>query len=419
MRSEVTDERDWLLRRDFLEKRGYRLRFEVYRVLPGEVKAEDSQRGYDLSEYLKAKPAIRTPISASKPAFPTASPRRSMDAQRVSDGSEVLLQSVSTAEHPQEVEIARLLSSPPHSGHPRNHSIPILDILDDPLDPDRHILVMVRCVGIDDSAFDTVGEVVDCLRQIFQSIEYMHEHFIAHRDCNSLNFVQDPTRLYPDGFHPVVIHYGRKNRTIVGKITRTECWPRYFAITCDLSRQYDPANGRASRRHGSPSECNPFPTDIYFLGNMIKKDFLYVTPLHHPEWVSVSLRPSAHRPLLFLQPLIDEMTLPDPASRPTIGEAIQKLDDLCGRLSNWELRQPGVRMAWYDRLEQRFRQFGRMVRGVKPVPVYVPRTDRVSLSGEMRAFYTQRAEVVEDGDEEKKERQEFEIGGTVEYSAIV
>ncbi|KAJ7624726.1 hypothetical protein FB45DRAFT_796671, partial [Roridomyces roridus] len=320
-RPEVTYERDWLLRRDFLEKSGYRLRPKFY---PG-MKLKEL-RGRDLSEY-GAKHARRS----------------IMDAQRISDGSQVLLKSVSTAEHPEEVGIARLLASPPHAGHSRNHSIPILDILDDPLDSDRHILVMVRCVRIDDPAFDTVGEVVDCLKQTFESIEYMHEHFIAHRDCNSLNFVQDPTRLYPDGFHPVITHYGRKYRTIARTITRTECWPRYYAIDYGLSRQYDPAHGPPledvilggdqsppEHQDGSPFECNPFPTDVYFLGNMIKEDFLYS---------ELGLQtPTPHPPLLFLQPLIDEMTLPDPAKRPTIGEAIQKLDDLCGRLSNWELR---------------------------------------------------------------------------------
>lgn len=90
-------------------------------------------------------------------------------AERVSDGCEVMLKVTSTTLHPLEVEIgSRLFSSPQHAGNPRNHCVPIVDVLQDPDDLDKQIIVMPRLVPFDFPAFDTVGEVVDCFRQIFE-----------------------------------------------------------------------------------------------------------------------------------------------------------------------------------------------------------------------------------------------------------
>ncbi|KAJ7617961.1 hypothetical protein FB45DRAFT_1034196 [Roridomyces roridus] len=139
----------------------------------------------------------------------------------ISDGAPVLVKSVSSSVHPEEVRIACLLTSPPHVGRPRNHSIPIWDVLNDPLlDADKQRIVMPLCVRITRPVFDTVGEVVDCIRQIFEGIEYMHEHFIAHRDCNWLNVVQDATGLYPEGFHPVSPFYDREYKLRAHVLTR-------------------------------------------------------------------------------------------------------------------------------------------------------------------------------------------------------
>lgn len=107
-------------------------------------------------------------------------------------------------------------------------------------------------------------------------------------DCTQRNFVQDPTQLLPAGYHPVLTWQDPTAYHLAKYITRTECWPRYFIIDFGLSMRYDPANGPPSElavrggdksapehygRH--PSMPNPFPTDIYYLGNMLKEDFLY------------------------------------------------------------------------------------------------------------------------------------------------
>ncbi|KAK7052142.1 hypothetical protein R3P38DRAFT_1637170 [Favolaschia claudopus] len=152
-----------------------------------------------------------------------------MDAVRISDDTKVQLKAVSSKVHPHEVEIAQLFSSPPHIGHPRNHCIPILDVLSDPEDPDGKIIVMPMLVRFREPGFETVGEVIACWRQIFEGIHYMHENFVAHRDCGSNNIMQDPTNLYPDGFHPVRTWMAASYKGFARYITRTECWPRWAA----------------------------------------------------------------------------------------------------------------------------------------------------------------------------------------------
>ena len=65
-----------------------------------------------------------------------------MDATRLSDGIHVTLKTVDTSVHPFEVEIAQFLSSGQVAHDPRNHCVPILDVLQDPVEPNTAILVM-------------------------------------------------------------------------------------------------------------------------------------------------------------------------------------------------------------------------------------------------------------------------------------
>ncbi|KAK7053596.1 kinase domain-containing protein [Favolaschia claudopus] len=272
-----------------------------------------------------------------------------MDAVRISDDTKVLLKSVSTTVHPHEVEIGRLFSSPPHLDHPRNHCIPIIDVLPDPEDTDAQIIVMPLLARFTRPGFETIGEVIACWRQIFEGIHYMHENFVAHRDCGINNIMQDPTSLYPDGFHPVRHWMDPSYKNFARYITRAECWPRYYIIDFGLSRRYDPADGPPSEDiilggDKSPPEhaeeamaCNPFPTDIYFLGNLLKQHFLYPESPHTgAAWL--------YRPLSFLKPLVNEMTQKDPSLRPTIGEVIKRFDKLTSKLGSWHLHGPGQRV---------------------------------------------------------------------------
>ncbi|KAJ7652363.1 hypothetical protein DFH06DRAFT_1282628 [Mycena polygramma] len=342
----------WHRHRVFLEGRGYRLRpkfgpnFATHVDDLSKTAFEDYRTHY-FHEYI-------------------------MDAVRISDDRKVILKYVSTKDNPDEVKIALLFSSPPHAGERRNHCIPVLEVLQDPEDDDIQILVMPFCAPFYRPDFDTVGEAIACFRQIFEGIQYMHENFVAHRDYGA--------DLYPAGFHPVRSWLDPSLENFARPITRTECWPRYHIIDFGLSRRYDPKDGlpfEDTIRGGDKSApeynyyaCNPFPTDIYVLGNLLKIQFVYSTHM-------------------FLKPLVNDMTLRDPASRPTIGEVIERFDGLCRKLSSRHWRRSAQRSYSLSIISTGwFRQLKRMITRGPPLPPYNP-PPVVRLSKEMRAFYTQ------------------------------
>ncbi|KAF7302222.1 Protein kinase domain-containing protein [Mycena indigotica] len=365
----------WLEKRTFLETLGYRLRPKYQ---PDYV--PDFATRYD--DYWAAH--FGYPI---------------MDAHRVFDDKPVILKLISTRVHPHEVEIARFFSSQPIADDPRNHCVPILDVLQDPNDTDKQIIVMPRLVKFDQPEFQTVGEVIDCFRQLFEGLELMHENFVAHRDCWRYNIAQDPTLLFPKGFHPVWTDRDPSNKHPAYHLTRTECWPRYFFIDFGLSRRYDPSNGpprepiirggdRSPPEHHTNLACNPFPTDIYFLGNLLKTQFLYSRRLGKRQHVLLSS-------LGFLKPLVDAMVQPGPALRPTIGEVIQRFDKLCSSLSEFHLGLPGRAHRFHFGLF--FRQITRTLKRVPPLPASSQRHDRQIPAGSMREFFTQDRESISDG----------------------
>ena len=89
-----------------------------------------------------------------------------IDATRLSDGKLVMIKKV--ARDSQEVRIATYLSSEHLRKDPRNHSVPVFDILDDPDDPTLSFMVMAYLRRIDDVEFDTVGSIFDCVGQLLE-----------------------------------------------------------------------------------------------------------------------------------------------------------------------------------------------------------------------------------------------------------
>ncbi|CAK5280704.1 unnamed protein product, partial [Mycena citricolor] len=338
-------------------------------------------------------------------AKPVHDRKEIMDAERIHDGKPVILKSVSRSVHKTEVKIGTLFSSSPLAEDPRNHCIPILDVLRDPWDSDKEIIVMPRMVSaFEFVTFRTVGEVVDCFRQILEGVKFMHENFVAHRDCVFLNFVVDPTKLFPGGTHPVHTIMNPEFTKLSTAVSRTSCWPRYYIIDFGWSVRYDPKDGLVSetvvlggdrsppehRIYGRP--CNPFPTDVYTIGNILRTRFLM------SDWGEYS-----HAPLRFLQPLLEKMTQDEPSARPTIGEALAQFDFLCARLTKSQLRAPGAPPE--DPLSNCVHsifQFKNRITFVKPLSpnltaMYAklrktnrhPPTEPWPANAELRAFFTQ------------------------------
>lgn len=108
----------------------------------------------------------------------------------------------------------------------------------------------------------------------------------------TLNIMMDPKPTFPNGFHPV-LH--RRNRNFMGPakhFTRTARPSKYYIIDFGLSIKYphDTPNPRAIPIFGGDKSVpefqrdpcgiyNPFPTDVYYLGNLIRKEFIQVRRL--------------------------------------------------------------------------------------------------------------------------------------------
>ncbi len=95
----------------------------------------------------------------------------------------------------------------------------------------------------------------------------------------------DPSGMFPKGYHPTRINRSRGFKGRAKGYTRTDRPPRYYLIDFGLSRRYssrnvvdEPLRGgdKQAPEHLRGGRCNPFPTDIYYLGNLIREQFLMV-----------------------------------------------------------------------------------------------------------------------------------------------
>ena len=132
-----------------------------------------------------------------------------MDGTRRRDGKQVMLKKIYPDEGLHELIITQLFSSRQFSRDPRNHCVPLLDILEMPLNGQK-LLVMPFLRPFNDPGFQTFGEFVAFVTQICevgyfqqpssrikfdkaldQGLQFMHQRNIAHR------YVWTPT----DGIH--------------------------------------------------------------------------------------------------------------------------------------------------------------------------------------------------------------------------
>ena len=113
---------------------------------------------------------------------------------------------------------------------------------------------------------------------------YMH-----NRDCMDLNIMMDPRPIYPKMYHPQSTFANCDGEGSAPHTTRTWQPVKYYLIDFGLSRKFaedDPSPREYPIWGGdktvpefqvSDDEMDPFPTDIYYLGNLIRRHFLLVT----------------------------------------------------------------------------------------------------------------------------------------------
>jgi len=257
-----------------------------------------------------------------------------MDATRISDGELVALKRIVKPDHPEEAEIATFLGTGSLLNDPLNHSVPLYEILHVPDEPDVIVLVMPYLRAYNDPPFQTVGELMEFFRQMFEAVQFLHKHHIAHRDPMILNWMMDPKPMYPEMFHPTETELSRDYKRDAKSYSRTRRPPRYILIDYGISCKYEaedlpPRESPLKSGDRTAPEIqsydvlyDPFPTDVYYLGNLIRE-----------HWIP------RYQALNFLQPFITPLVQDDPAQRPTIHDVVTQFGLLLSSLSSWKLRQ--------------------------------------------------------------------------------
>jgi hypothetical protein len=100
----------------------------------------------------------------------------------------------------------------------------------------------------------------------------------------------DPAPMYPDMYHPVKINKRVDFSGTAKHFTRTEHPPRYYLIDFGTSSRYEPdqlpvtepvivgGDYTCPEQQGDKRDklWDPFHTDIYFIGNLVREEFIEV-----------------------------------------------------------------------------------------------------------------------------------------------
>ncbi|KAJ6555389.1 hypothetical protein DFH09DRAFT_1084937 [Mycena vulgaris] len=237
--------------------------------------------------------------------------------------------------HPDEAYVFEYFSLLELASNPRNHYIPLLVKLLAPDNEDKLIFLMKLMRPHDSPRFDPFGDV---------GLKFIHHHRVADRywtDSSANTYPQrlqrlDGQHLFPHGFHPQVQGLKPEEFRHAKYYTRTQRPVKYYPIDFGLSHKFAP--GEIPHTYiieggdGSPSEfgtveerrdlsirhklVDPFPTDIYYVGNMIRRWFLD----------AIGLRPKFG--FDFIRPLVADMVQDDAAKRPTIDEVVFRFAEI-------------------------------------------------------------------------------------------
>jgi len=231
------------------------------------------------------------------------------------DGKLVFIKKVGRDD--EESRIAQRLSTAVLREDPRNHCVPIIEVIDDPDDDSVSYMVMPLLRNASDPPFQYVKEIIDFVTQALEGLVFLHEKGVAHRDYVLHNFLMDPGEMYPEGFHPAQTAYKHDYSGFANYLPRSVVGVRYyfadFGISVDMSDTDHPGlvTGSSGRDQDPPElsptvPYDPFKLDIFIVGNMFKQEFC-------DQFSNVE----------FLRPLADWMATRDPERRPSADEALR------------------------------------------------------------------------------------------------
>ncbi|EIN06271.1 hypothetical protein PUNSTDRAFT_91085 [Punctularia strigosozonata HHB-11173 SS5] len=342
-------EQRWRDRYDWLLGYGYRL---PDRFRPGWVPSWKG-KGEDVPYWDQEDGALYNISSITK-----------MFAVRVADGADILLTRICAPAPSHQVSIIRTLGREPLACDRRNHCVPVYEVLAASGEKNTVFIVSPVLREWNDPSFDTVGEIVSMIMQIFEGLHFLHMHRIAYRANIMRKAMLDPRDMYPEGFHPISPKRARdwNPEAYAKRYTRTQRPPRYYFASSRASRIYprgipprvprydlDDVHLAAPeievpmqireliRRHpqlrSNPAFMaravyyDPFPADVYGLASGIREHIVYV-----------------YKGFKFLRPLLEDMTRINPRERPTMNEVIPRLHAILRGLGP-ELRS---RVVKYD-----------------------------------------------------------------------
>ncbi|KLO13855.1 hypothetical protein SCHPADRAFT_889747 [Schizopora paradoxa] len=257
--------------------------------------------------------------------------RKVIDAVRKSDGIDVALMNIQRTSH--ERDVFQHLADAQRASGKDHHVVQLLDSFEDEREPNLVFLVMPRLHDFEWPPFEYVSELVDLFRHLLEALVFMHSKNVAHRDCSLGNIMMDAPSMFPNGVHPCDFTRDRTGEERVRIIPRHKASGpiNYYFIDFGISRLYEEdeahlvvGNDGADQDIPEMSdidEYDPFPADVFLLGNVFKKYFI-------PMYKNID----------FLSPLANAMTAEKPEDRPTAADAQKQLQTLISSLGFFTLR---------------------------------------------------------------------------------
>ncbi|OCB91920.1 hypothetical protein A7U60_g788 [Sanghuangporus baumii] len=260
-----------------------------------------------------------------------------IDAIRISDGMKVVIKAV--RRDSTETSIGIFLSSPDLAKDPRNHCVPILDVIRDESAPNLEFLVMPLLRPFNKPPFFSVDEMLDFMKQVLEGLVFMHSVGVAHRDCSDMNIMFDGAGMYPNGFHASVWNLDERGIPTYPRRRRDVQSVRYYFTDFGLSSRFldgEPhvVTGMSGLDKEVPelqlplNRYDPFPVDVFILGNVFKNNFT-------AKFSNAS----------FLIPVVESMTQKKASERPSSAEALAHFERLVssvpGYKRRWRLKETG------------------------------------------------------------------------------
>ncbi|KAJ3009470.1 hypothetical protein NUW54_g2770 [Trametes sanguinea] len=204
-----------------------------------------------------------------------------LDAVSMADGSCVAIKAVRKGGD--EIRISQFLSTLQDS---KNHCVPIVDALEDPLDSSKTLMIMRYLLPWDEPELAMVYDVVDFVTQMLEGLAFLHNLRIAHRDIAPQNVMMDGRALYPHGHHPVWRDRSPDAIHDLTPLARIDHPVKYYYVDFGLSVRFSPGQstlvvGDVGRDAEVPELSSTVPydafkADIYALGNFFDKELAQV-----------------------------------------------------------------------------------------------------------------------------------------------